>query len=220
MGLGMGSCLAVVLVVAMVLVLVFVLVLVLAFVCIPLSWVCQDNAVPLIVFGDGVQVVKGPPEQSMLCIGFMTMHSKSEHNLDARFLITAWAVDATAKRQVHGQDSMDALFAPIAWSLEVCFRAVRPSIDHMGIPFAAGSQEELASGQALFGKHFFVVWRVAGDREFFERYLGYPHNASLRPCPYCRCESNPGPRNVRNYAPDAEWTTTLTTPREVPSQSP
>lgn len=88
---------------------------------------------------------------------------------------------------------MDVFWKHLCWSLRIVFDGVWPAADPDGVPYQAGTREQLRANTPLAGGWFACLWIVRGDLEFFSSALDLECSTSKRPCFLCRANDGTVP---------------------------
>ena len=152
-----------------------------------LSQVCfawkepEQGMLPLAIHGDGVPV-QGRMNQSTL--DYLTLSFPGSKRLE-KIRIPMCCLDAQWN---GGEQTINAMWAVIAWSLKSLGQGIFPAKRHDGTPF--GKQEKERQNMAskpMRGKA--ALARIRGDWDFYCKWLGAPqYNVLKGMCWLCKCK--------------------------------
>ncbi|CAE8733253.1 unnamed protein product, partial [Polarella glacialis] len=95
------------------------------------------------------------------------------------------------------------MFVYLFYCLE--YLDIHPYEDADGNSWPIGSYRASVAGTPLCPNSGFraVIWVLAGDMDYLQVDLGLPHQASLDPCAWCRCNKSDTPFN--DFRENAKW---------------
>jgi hypothetical protein len=102
----------------------------------------------------------------------------------------------------------------LAWSFTALARGIHPCEDADGNSWPIGSYRASVAGTPLCPNSGFraVIWVLAGDMDYLQVDLGLPHQASLDPCAWCKCNKSDTPFN--DFRENAKWKTVRRSPAD------
>ena len=161
-----------------------------------------ERCIPLAIHGDGVPVTHIGRSGSKSCDFFNWSSLLGQGcTLDATVFITGAFSDLNVKGE-----TLNAIWAVIAWSLTWLWESKWPDRDHHGIMYRRPSVEGKRALTPLADGFFGAVLSVRGDLDYFGKVLRLNWYTSLRPCAICDANSTPNDSmSWSNFRPEASW---------------
>ncbi|CAE8678598.1 unnamed protein product, partial [Polarella glacialis] len=154
-----------------------------------------EKLVPILVHGDGAQHAE---HDSLVAVSFRSLLTTVSVE-DSQFLC------AGSCKSCKDEETWPVHWKHLAWSFTALARGIHPCEDADGNSWPIGSYRASVAGTPLCPNSGFraVIWVLAGDMDYLQVDLGLPHQASLDPCAWCRCNKSDTPFN--DFRENAKW---------------
>ncbi|CAE8681413.1 unnamed protein product, partial [Polarella glacialis] len=163
-----------------------------------------EKLVPILVHGDGAQHAE---HDSLVAVSFRSLLTTCSVE-DSQFLC------AGSCKSCKDEGTWPVHWKHLAWSFTALARGIHPCEDADGNSWPIGSYRASVAGTPLCPNSGFraVIWVLAGDMDYLQVDLGLPHQASLDPCAWCKCNKSDTPFN--DFRENAKWKTVRRSPAD------
>jgi len=163
-----------------------------------------EKLVPILVHGDGAQHAE---HDSLVAVSFRSLLTTCSVE-DSQFLC------AGSCKSCKDEETWPVHWKHLAWSFTALARGIHPCEDADGNSWPIGSYRASVAGTPLCPNSGFraVIWVLAGDMDYLQVDLGLPHQASLDPCAWCKCNKSDTPFN--DFRENAKWKTVRRSPAD------
>ncbi|CAE8714923.1 unnamed protein product [Polarella glacialis] len=163
-----------------------------------------EKLVPILVHCDGAQHAE---HDSLVAVSFRSLLTTCSVE-DSQFLC------AGSCKSCKDEGTWPVHWKHLAWSFTALARGIHPCEDADGNSWPIGSYRASVAGTPLCPNSGFraVIWVLAGDMDYLQVDLGLPHQASLDPCAWCKCNKSDTPFN--DFRENAKWKTVRISPAD------